>query len=91
MRLCRVMRVRTVKDLAVAVRSRRKDLKWSQQQLADQAEVTRLWIVQLEGGKATAQIGLVLRTLRVLGLHLDAAVEEIPGSEVDIESLLGDD
>ena len=35
--------------------------------------VSRLWIVQLEKGKATVQVGLVLRVLKELGIALDAA------------------
>ncbi|MGA8610517.1 MAG: transcriptional regulator, partial [Xanthobacteraceae bacterium] len=38
--------------------------------LAKQVGVSRKWIIDAEKGKARAEIGLVLRTLDVLGLHL---------------------
>ena len=67
------MQVKTSKDLGALVRDQRARLAWSQAALATRVGVSRLWIVQLEKGKPTAQIGLVLRTLTELGLALDAS------------------
>lgn len=64
------MLARTVKDLGSLVKERRKGLGWSQSELAAKIGVQRLWVIQFESGKATAQIGLVLRALRVLNLEL---------------------
>jgi hypothetical protein len=40
--------------------------------------VSRQWIIDLERGKAGVALGLVLRTLQVLGLALDVAPELAP-------------
>ena len=67
------MQVKTSNDIGALIRDRRSQLGWTQEKLADQVGVSRLWIVQLEKGKPTAQLGLALRTLKELGLTLDAA------------------
>lgn len=76
---CR-MQVKTPNDIGSLIRDRRSQLKWSQEELAARVGVSRLWIVQLEKGKPTAQIGLVLRTLKEIGLTLDASVSNTTGS-----------
>lgn len=67
------MQVKTSKDLGALVREQRTRLALTQEELAERVGVSRLWIVQLEKGKPTAQIGLVLRTFQELGIALDAA------------------
>ncbi|MFW5876370.1 MAG: helix-turn-helix domain-containing protein [Myxococcota bacterium] len=62
--------IRTVRELGLALRERRRQLGLKQQELADRVGVSRPWIVQVERGKARAELGLVLRTARALGLHL---------------------
>ena len=64
------MIIRSVKDLGALIRDRRKELGLSQEELAAQVGVRRLWVGQFEAGKATAHVGLVMRTLRVLNLEL---------------------
>lgn len=58
-------------DLAHTVRERRKQMRLSQAALAKRAGVSRTWLAELEQGKATAEIGLVLNTLLALGLRVD--------------------
>jgi HTH-type transcriptional regulator/antitoxin HipB len=67
------MQIKTTSDIGALVRDRRAEARWSQEELAKRAGVSRLWIVQLEKGKPTAQVGLVLRVLKELGIALDAA------------------
>lgn len=62
------MRVRTMKELGAAIRSRRKTLGLDQAVLAAQAGVSREWIIDIEKGKPRAEAGLVLRTLNALDL-----------------------
>src|SRR2546430_17595653 len=85
------MRIRTTRDIGAAVRGRRKDLGLSQADLAARAGVSRRWVYQLEAGKQTAALGLVLRVLDQIdiGLSLDSA-RKTPDSEraVDLDSLL---
>jgi HTH-type transcriptional regulator/antitoxin HipB len=71
------MRIRTVPDLGLMIRERRRKLGLGQRGLAAKVGVSRQWIVEVEQGKARAAVGLVLRTLEALGLQL---VVEVPGS-----------
>jgi len=64
------MLLRTPADLGSAIRDRRRQLNLDQSDLAKQVGVSRKWIVDAEKGKPRAEIGLVLRTLDVLGLRL---------------------
>jgi len=84
------MQIRTPKELGALVRSRRKELGWSQQRLADESGVKRLWIVHFEAGKPTVQLGLVFRALRAVGLTLDGKVQEKDPQDVDLSVLLGE-
>jgi y4mF family transcriptional regulator len=52
------------------IRARRRQLGWSQAALADRVHTTRRWISEIEHGKPTAEIGLVLATLGALGIAL---------------------
>jgi len=64
------MNILAVKDLGALIRDRRHKLGITQQELADKAGVSRVWLVALEHGKPSAQMDLVLRVLRELGLSL---------------------
>jgi HTH-type transcriptional regulator / antitoxin HipB len=70
------MKIRSIRDLAAAVRGRRTDLGLSQAELAVRAGVSRKWIYQFEAGKPTAELRLILRVLDALGLALDVAYDE---------------
>lgn len=65
------MVIRSIHDLAAAVRGRRTDLGMSQAELAVRAGVSRKWIYEFEAGKPTAELGLMLRVLDALGLGID--------------------
>ena len=73
------MRVHSIRDVAVAVRGRRKDLKLSQTELAERAGVSRKWIYEFEAGKPRAEFGLVIRVLEALDLSLD--LDQSPEAE----------
>jgi HTH-type transcriptional regulator / antitoxin HipB len=66
------MRLRTPKDIGALIRQRRHELDLSQLDLADRVGVSRQWIVDVERGKPRAELGLVLRTLDVLDVSLQA-------------------
>jgi HTH-type transcriptional regulator/antitoxin HipB len=84
------MEVGNMRDLAGSIRARRRQLGWTQAALAEKVGVRRYWIIDVEKGKSTAEVGLVLRALRALGLtirlqprdHLEAT------SEIDLSDLL---
>ena len=59
-----------MKELSTAIQRRRKELKLSQQELADLASCGITFINQLEGGKDSVRFDKLLDVLRVLGLKL---------------------
>ena len=63
--------VGTVTEIGMRLRERRKELGMSQAILADRVGTTRQWIGYLERGKRTSEVGMVLDTLRALGLVVD--------------------
>lgn len=75
------MRKRTVTptDIGGIVRAERKNAGLRQHELAGVAGVGLRFIVDLEAGKPTAQIGKVLQVLAVLG----CSVEIVPPPEAD--------
>ena len=89
------MKIRTAADLGAFIRERRVKLGMDQSDLAEKAGTSRKWIVEMEQGKPRAEIGLVLRTLKTLGVSLDIAVdrsEKAPSASesgnVDINKIL---
>lgn len=87
------MRIVSIADIAALVRGRRMDLGLSQGDLAHRAKVSRKWINEFEaGGKATAELGHVLRVLEALDVDLDAATGERPptGGDIDLDVILSE-
>ena len=70
----RGMRIKTVETLGELVRDQRKQRGWSQTALAEKAGVSRLWIGQFENGKESVELGVVLKSLRVLDLTMEASL-----------------
>jgi len=60
----------TPKELGKTVREVRRELKLRQDQLADASNVGVRFIVELEAGKPTAQLGKALAVLAALGCRL---------------------
>jgi y4mF family transcriptional regulator len=60
-------------ELGRAIRERRRALGLDQATLARRVGVSRQWVVEVEGGKERAEVGLVLRTLAALGLEVSLA------------------
>jgi HTH-type transcriptional regulator/antitoxin HipB len=87
------MTVRSIRDLAAAVRGRRIDLGLSQASLAARAGVSRKWIYEFEAGKPKAEFGLILRVLDALALSLELAPSDDArasgeGETVDLDALI---
>lgn len=72
--------LKTPADLGNVIRQRRKDLGWDQARLAQETGVSRQWIIDIEKGKPRAELQLVLRSLNVLGIELDAYARESAAS-----------
>lgn len=63
--------VKNPADIGVLVRSTRKEQNLRQDELAGVSGVGLRFIVDLEAGKPTAQIGKVLKVLQTLGCSID--------------------
>jgi HTH-type transcriptional regulator/antitoxin HipB len=91
-----VMIIRTPADLGAAIRAGRRAAGLGQADLAARVGVQRQWIIKIESGKSTAEVGLVLRTLNALGLTIeigeafDKSVSDRPpsGLSYDIDAAL---
>lgn len=66
------------RTLGKLIRSRRTELGLRQPDLALAANVGIRFIVEIENGKETCQIGLTLRLLKALGIDLVAHTEAAP-------------
>lgn len=64
------MKIRSVEELGEAIRTRRKELYYTQAFLAEFTGFSVSFISDVERGKATAEIGKTLQLLMILGLDL---------------------
>jgi y4mF family transcriptional regulator len=80
------MRIRNAEDLGRYLRDQRRDAGLTQADLAVRAGVSRRWLSDLEAGKPTAEVGLVLRVVAALGLILDLRLA--PHQDIDLDKLL---
>ena len=72
------MRMRTASDLGAFIRERRTKLGMDQVALAEKAGTSRKWLIEVEQGKPRAEIGLILRTLKTLGVSIDLQIDSLP-------------
>ena len=90
------MLTRTPADLGAFIRERRTKLGLDQRSLAQKVGISRKWIVEIEKGKPRAEIGLILRTLKALGVSIELTDGTKPSLKktsaaslsVDIDNLL---
>ena len=85
------MLVRTPGDLGAVIRDRRKQLELDQATFAKRVGASRQWVIEIERGHPRAELGLVLRALDVLDIHLDAKVVDHPKRSLgatDIDTIL---
>jgi HTH-type transcriptional regulator/antitoxin HipB len=80
------MKIRTAADLGAFIRERRLKLGMDQGDLAKKAGTSRKWLVEVEQGKPRAETGLILRTLKALGVSLDIAVDRTQKASAAHES-----
>lgn len=64
------MKIRSVEELGEAIRTRRKELHYTQAFLAEFTGFSVSFISDVERGKTTAEIGKTLQLLMILGLDL---------------------
>ncbi len=87
------MQIKSVRNLAAAVRGRRQDLGLTQAELATRAGVSRKWVYEFEAGKPNAELRLILRVLDVLGLAFELGCQNdarstAGGTLADLDSLI---
>ncbi len=85
------MLVHSINDLAAAIRGGRLRAGLSQEQVAARAGVSRQWVGELERGKPTAELGLVLGLLDALELNIeleDRGGAGRPTASVDLDGML---
>ena len=66
------MNIKNTEQLGRAIRTRRKQLKVTQKDLAMTCGTGLRFIIDLEKGKSTCQIGKTLDVLQALGLVMEA-------------------
>ena len=82
------MLIRTLADLGAVIQDRRKRLGLGQAELAEKIGASRQWVVGIERGHSSAELGLALRTLDALGIRLgardkDATPKSPSGPDID--------
>lgn len=85
------MLVNSINDLAAVIRGRRLSMGLSQEQAAARTGVSRQWVGELERGKPTAELGLMLGLLDALDLKIEVDAREIEGRSavsVDLDDVL---
>jgi HTH-type transcriptional regulator/antitoxin HipB len=65
------MHIRNATELGAFIRDRRSQLGFDQAELAGKARTSRKWLIEVEQGKPRAEIGLILGTLKALGVSVD--------------------
>lgn len=73
--------IRNAEQFGRAIRLKRREKGLSQLELAARVGVERKWVIRLEAGNPTAELGLVLKTLEALDLatYLTAGGDEPVG------------
>ncbi len=84
--------VSTASDIGSAISAARKTKKLTQSQLATLADVHQPKISEIERGKDTAHIGIVLRIIKALGLTINligaTVTQSTQGTALPAETLI---
>lgn len=96
------MKLQSAMDLGRLIREARIDFGLSQASLASQLGSTQTWVSEIESGKPTAQVGLVLKVMAYLDISLDGKTklqrDMLPADEIaegefedypDIDKIVG--
>ena len=68
------MNIKNTEQLGTEIRTRRKQLKVTQKELAMTCGTGLRFIVDLEKGKPTCQIGKTLQVLQALGIAIETTI-----------------
>jgi transcriptional regulator with XRE-family HTH domain len=64
-------RIQSPEQLGRAIRARRRELHLTQQTVADLTGINRVVVIQLEHGKSTVQLRIVLLIVQVLSMDIE--------------------
>ena len=64
-------RVKNPADLGRVIREYRREKELTQQQLADHCGCSIMYLSNLERGKETAELGIAMRIVNILGLNMN--------------------
>jgi HTH-type transcriptional regulator/antitoxin HipB len=78
MSLMRDTTIRNPEQLGRAIRLKRKERSLSQSALAARLGVGRKWVIGIESGSPKAELGLILKTLDLLGLRTSLSEKSQP-------------
>jgi HTH-type transcriptional regulator/antitoxin HipB len=67
-------RIHSPEQLGQAIRTRRRELHLTQQTVANLTGINRVVVGQLEHGKSTVQLRIVLLVVQVLGMDVELRV-----------------
>lgn len=81
------MRHLTPLDIGALARQARTAAGLTQTQLGARIGASRFWVAEFEHGKAGAELGLVLKALRALGLAFTVGPKEIPRSQTPVPAV----
>lgn len=82
------MLIHTARELGLLIREARRRANLTQAVLAERIGVSRKWVIDLEGGKTTAEVGRVLQALRALDLSLDVRPDARGAATVDLDAIV---
>ena len=71
------MQIRSAGELGLLIRDRRRRLSLTQAELAERIGASRHWVMGVEAGKSTVEVGLVLAALAALDLVCDLRPREM--------------
>jgi y4mF family transcriptional regulator len=83
-----LMEIHSVRELAAVIRSLRREKGWTQAALAQAAGVGREWIIHLEKARPGVELGLVMATLKALGVRLRIEPPSPVESDIDLSQIL---
>ena len=81
-------RVRTRKELGALLREFRRKQKLTQAELAESIGVSRRWVVQVEQGKTSADLRMLLRALKAVGAEIHIRPRRVSNAERQIAEIV---
>ncbi len=75
-------------ELGRAIQRAREDAGLTQAELAQSANDTRRWLIEVERGHDNAQVGKVMALLHHLGLTLQVVPHDLPSGHSELDDIV---